>query len=163
VGKRSRKPPPSQGEPKKRLTGAERDEIARAGLTPLQPGERPTPVVVATVIAVVLAVSNIGLFLAGVEVQGQKPNLFGVLLFGALMLMAAWGMWNLRYWALIGFQALLAVTLVIAGLSLMVAGNVLALVLCLAVLALGGWLFWKLSRVMGRVRVPRPGDHARPQ
>ena len=163
MGKRSRKPPPAQGEPKKRLTGAERDEIARAGLTPLQPGERPTPVVVATVIAVVLAVSNIGLYLAGVEVQGQKPNLFGVLLFGALMLMAAWGMWNLRYWALIGFQALLAVTLVIAGLSLMVAGNVLALVLCLAVLALGGWLFWKLIRVMGRVRVPRPGDHARPQ
>ena len=163
MGKRSRKPPPSQGEPKKRLTGAERDEIARAGLTPLQPGERPTPVVVAAVIAVVLAVSNIGLYLAGVEVQGQKPNLFGVLLFGALMLMAAWGMWNLRYWALIGFQALLAVTLVIAGLSLMVAGNVLALVLCLAVLLLGGWLFWKLIRVMGRVRVPRPGDHARPQ
>lgn len=163
MGKRSRKPPPSQGEPKKRLTGAERDEIARAGLTPLQPGERPAPVVVATVIAVILAVSNIGLYLAGVEVQGQKPNLFGVLLFGALMLMAAWGMWNLRYWALIGFQALLAVTLVIAGLSLMVAGNVLALVLCLAVLALGGWLFWKLIRVMGRVRVPRPGDHARPQ
>ncbi len=163
MGKRSRKPPPSQGEPKKRLTGAERDEIARAGLTPLQPGERPTPVVVAAVIAVVLAVSNIGLYLAGVEVQGQKPNLFGVLLFGALMLMAAWGMWNLRYWALIGFQALLAVTLVIAGLSLMVAGNLLALVLCLAVLALGGWLFWKLIRIMGRVRVPRPGDHARPQ
>jgi uncharacterized membrane protein YqjE len=163
VGRRSRKPSPGQGEPKKRLTGAERDEIARAGLTPLQPGERPTPVVVAAVIAVVLAVSNIGLYLAGVEVQGQKPNLFGVLLFGALMLMAAWGMWNLRYWALIGFQALLAVTLVIAGLSLMVAGNVLALVLCLAVLLLGGWLFWKLIRVMGRVRVPRPGDHARPQ
>ena len=163
MGKRSRKPPPVQGEPKKRLTGAERDEIARAGLTPLEPGERPTPVVVASVVAVVLAVSNLGLFLAGVEVQGQKPNVFGVLLFGALMLVAAWGMWNLRYWALLGFQALLAVTLVIAGLSVMVAGNLLALVLCLAVLGLGGWLFWKLVRVLGRVKVPRPGDHARPQ
>lgn len=163
MGKRSRKPPPGQGEPKKRLTGAERDEIARAGLTPLEPGERPTPVVVATVVAVVLAVSNLGLFLAGVEVQGQKPNVFGVLLFGALMLVAAWGMWNLRYWALLGFQALLAVTLVIAGLSVMVAGNLLALILCLAVLGLGGWLFWKLVRVLGRVKVPRPGDHARPQ
>lgn len=163
MGKRSRKPPPGQGEPKKRLTGAERDEIARAGLTPLEPGERPTPVVVASVVAVVLAVSNLGLFLAGVEVQGQKPNVFGVLLFGALMLVAAWGMWNLRYWALLGFQALLAVTLVIAGLSVMVAGNLLALVLCLAVLGLGGWLFWKLVRVLGRVKVPRPGDHARPQ
>ncbi|MFM8884056.1 MAG: hypothetical protein ACKOQ0_07320 [Solirubrobacterales bacterium] len=163
MGKRSRKPPPGQGEPKKRLTGAERDEIARAGLTPLEPGERPTPVVVATVVAVVLAISNLGLFLAGVEVQGQKPNVFGVLLFGALMLVAAWGMWNLRYWALLGFQALLAVTLVIAGLSVMVAGNLLALILCLAVLGLGGWLFWKLVRVLGRVKVPRPGDHARPQ
>ncbi|MFM8560835.1 MAG: hypothetical protein ACKOB9_01905 [Solirubrobacterales bacterium] len=163
MGKRSRKPPPGQGEPKKRLTGAERDEIARAGLTPLEPGERPTPVVVASVVAVVLAVSNLGLFLAGVEVQGQKPNVFGVLLFGALMLVAAWGMWNLRYWALLGFQALLAVTLVIAGLSVMVAGNLLALILCLAVLGLGGWLFWKLVRVLGRVKVPRPGDHARPQ
>ena len=163
MGKRSRKPPPGQAEPKKRLTGAERDEIARAGLTPLEPGERPTPVVVASVVAVVLAVSNLGLFLAGVEVQGQKPNVFGVLLFGALMLVAAWGMWNLRYWALLGFQALLAVTLVIAGLSVMVAGNLLALILCLAVLGLGGWLFWKLVRVLGRVKVPRPGDHARPQ
>ncbi|MFM9022305.1 MAG: hypothetical protein ACKOK7_00905 [Solirubrobacterales bacterium] len=163
MGKRSRKPPPGQGEPKKRLTGAERDEIARAGLTPLEPGERPTPVVVASVVAVVLAVSNLGLFLAGVEVQGQKPKVFGVLLFGALMLVAAWGMWNLRYWALLGFQALLAVTLVIAGLSVMVAGNLLALILCLAVLGLGGWLFWKLVRVLGRVKVPRPGDHARPQ
>ncbi|MFM9139302.1 MAG: hypothetical protein ACKOTH_01885 [Solirubrobacterales bacterium] len=163
MGKRSRKPPPGQGEPKKRLTGAERDEIARAGLTPLEPGERPTPVVVATVVAVVLAISNLWLFLAGVEVQGQKPNVFGVLLFGALMLVAAWGMWNLRYWALLGFQALLAVTLVIAGLSVMVAGNLLALILCLAVLGLGGWLFWKLVRVLGRVKVPRPGDHARPQ
>jgi hypothetical protein len=163
VGKRSRKPPPDQAEPKKRLTGAERDEIARAGLTPLEPGERPTPVVVASVVAVVLAISNLGLFLAGVEVQGQKPNVFGVLLFGALMLVAAWGMWNLRYWALLGFQALLAVTLVFAGLSVMVAGNLLALILCLAVLGLGGWLFWKLVRVLGRVKVPRPGDHARPQ
>ncbi|MFM8762906.1 MAG: hypothetical protein ACKOFC_06565 [Solirubrobacterales bacterium] len=163
MGKRSRKPPPGQGEPKKRLTGAERDEIARAGLTPLEPGERPAPVVVASVLAVVLAISNLGLFLAGVEVQGQKPNVFGVLLFGALMLVAAWGMWNLRYWALLGFQALLAVTLVIAGLSVMVAGNLLALILCLAVLGLGGWLFWKLVRVLGRVKVPRPGDHARPQ
>lgn len=160
MGRRSRKPAPGQDEPKKRLTGAERDEIARAGLTPLEPGERPTPVVVASVVAVVLAVSNLGLFLAGVEVQGQKPNVFGVLLFGALMLVAAWGMWNLRYWALLGFQALLAVTLVIAGLSVMVAGNLLALLLCLSVLGLGGWLFWKLVRVLGRVKVPRPGDHA---
>lgn len=163
MGRRSRKPPPSEGEPKKRLSGAERDEIARAGLEPLAPGERPAPVVVAAVVSVLLAVANLGCFFAGVEVQGRQPNVFGVLLFGALMLVAAWGMWNLRYWALLGFQALLAVTLVIAGLSLMVAGNALAVVLCVAVLGLGGWLFWKLVRVLGRVKVPLPGDSASPQ
>lgn len=158
MGRRSRKPPPSAAEPKKRLSSAERDEIARAGLTPLEPGERPTAVVVASVVAVVLAVVNLGCFFAGVEVQGRQPNVAGVLVFGALMLAAAWGMWNLRYWALLGFQALLAVTLVIAGLSIMVAGNLLAVVVCLVVLGLGGWLFWKLVRVLGRVKVPRPGD-----
>lgn len=163
MGRRSRKPPPSQGAPKQRLTGEQRDEIARAKLEPIEPGERPVPVIVASAVAVVLAVANLGCFLAGVEVQGQRPNAFGVLLFGALMLTAAWGMWNLRYWALLGFQALLAVTLVIAGLSVMVAGNLLAVVLCLAVLGLGGWLFWKLVRVLGRVKVPRPGDRAEPQ
>ena len=163
MGRRSRKPPPSDGEPKKRLSGAERDEIARAGLKPLSPGERPVAVVVASVVAAVLAAANLGCFFAGVEVQGRQPNVIGVLLFGVLMLVAAWGMWNLRYWALLGFQALLAVTLVIAGLSLMVAGNVLAVVLCVAVLGLGGWLFWKLVRVLGRVKVPLPGDSASPQ
>ncbi len=163
MGRRSRKPPPSQEAPKQRLTGEQRDEIARAKLEPIEPGERPVPVIVASAVAVVLAVANLGCFLAGVEVQGQKPSAFGVLLFGALMLAAAWGMWNLRYWALLGFQALLAVTLVIAGLSVMVAGNLLAVVLCLAVLGLGGWLFWKLVRVLGRVKVPRPGDRAEPQ
>ena len=158
MGRRSRKPPPGQEPAKKRLTGAERDEIARAGLKPLEPGEHPGPVVVACVVSVVLAVANLGCFAAGVEVRGQRPNVFGVLLFGALMLAAAWGMWNLRYWALLGFQALLAVTLVIAGLSLLVAGNVLAVVLCVGVLVLGGWLFWKLVRVLGRVKVPLPGE-----
>jgi hypothetical protein len=63
-------------------------------------------------------------------------------------------MWTLRYWALLGFQALLAITLVIAGLSLMVAGNVLAVILCVVILLGGGWLFWKLIRVLGRVKVP---------
>lgn len=163
MGRRSRKPPPSAQEPKQRLSSAERDEIARAGLKPLAPGERPAPVVVASAVAVVLAVANLGCYFAGVEVQGTRPNFFGVLLFGVLMLAAAWGMWNLRYWALLGFQALLAVTLVIAGLSLMVAGNLLAVALCIAVLGLGGWLFWKLVRVLGRVKVPRPGDGTRTQ
>ena len=38
----------------------------------------------------------------------------------------------------------------------MVAGNVLAVILCVVILLAGGWLFWKLIRVLGRVKVPSP-------
>ena len=36
------------------------------------------------------------------------------------------GMWNQRYWAVLGFQSLLAITIVVAALSLLVASNVAA-------------------------------------
>ncbi|MBJ7243765.1 MAG: hypothetical protein JHD03_02975 [Solirubrobacteraceae bacterium] len=158
MGRRSRKQsltePGAQPAPKQRLSGAERDEIARAELRPLAPDERPLAVKISSGVAAALAVANVAFYFAGVEVKGQKPALVGVLLFAAVMLLAAWGMWNLRYWALLGFQALLAMTLVIAGLSLMVAGNVMAVILCVVILLGGGWLFWKLIRVLGRVKVP---------
>jgi cation transport ATPase len=158
MGRRSRKESLSetgaQAPPKQRLSSAERDEIARAELLPLKPGERPLAVTISSVLAAALAVANVAFYFAGVEVQGQEPALIGVLLFAAVMLLAAWGMWTLRYWALLGFQALLAMTLVIAGLSLMVAGNLLAVILCIVILLGGGWLFWKLIRVLGRVKVP---------
>ncbi|CAB4345322.1 unannotated protein [freshwater metagenome] len=158
MGRRSRKQsltePGAQAAPKKRLSSAERDAIARDELKPLGPGEKPLAVKISAGLAASLAVANVAFYFAGVEVQGQKPALLGVLLFAAVMLLAAWGMWTLRYWALLGFQALLAMTLVIAGLSLMVAGNVLAVILCIVILLGGGWLFWKLIRVLGRVKVP---------
>jgi hypothetical protein len=160
MGRRSRKQsltePGAQAAPKKRLSSAERDEIVRAELKPLTAGERPLPVKIAAILAASLALANVAFYFAGVEVRGQKPALLGVLIFAGLMLVAAWGMWTLRYWALLGFQALLAMTLVIAGLSLMVAGNLLAVILCVAILLAGGWLFWKLIRVLGRVKVPSP-------
>ena len=158
MGRRSRKrsltEPGAQAASKKRLSSAERDEIVRAELKPLTAGERPLPVKIAAILAASLALANVAFYFAGVEVRGQKPALLGVLIFAGLMLVAAWGMWTLRYWALLGFQALLAMTLVIAGLSLMVAGNLLAVILCVAILLAGGWLFWKLIRVLGRVKVP---------
>jgi hypothetical protein len=70
------------------------------------------------------------------------------------MLAAAWGMWNLKYWAVLGFQALLAVTIIIAALSLAVASNLAAVALCLAIVVPGSWLFWKLVRVLARLQMP---------
>ena len=133
----------------------ERNVALRAGLTPLAPGERPPALTVAAVLAAALAVVNVGALVFGVEVDGRRPSVLAVLLFGGLMLAAAWGLWQRRYWAVLAFEALLGVTLAFAGLSLMVASNVAALVLCVAILLGGGWLFWKLIRVMGRLQAPQ--------
>jgi hypothetical protein len=132
----------------------ERNEALRAGLTPLAPGERPLALTVAAVLATVLAAANLAALAFGAEVDGRRPAAVPVLIFGVLMLGAAWGLWHRRYWAVLGFEALLGITLAFAGLSLMVASNVAALVLCAGILLGGGWLFWKLIRVMGRLQAP---------
>jgi len=63
-------------------------------------------------------------------------------------------MWKARYWAVLGFQALLAFLVIVASLALMVASNVWAVLQCLAVVGFGGWLFWKLIRAMARIQLP---------
>jgi hypothetical protein len=72
-------------------------------------------------------------------------------------------MWHHRYWAVLGFEALLGITVAIAALSLLVASNLAAVALCVVTIGLGGWLFWKLVRVMARLQAPerRPRDAVR--
>jgi hypothetical protein len=66
-------------------------------------------------------------------------------------------MWHSRYWAVLGFQALLGLAILVFALLLAVASNVLAVVLCLAVIGPGGFLFWKLIRAMARIQMPTRG------
>jgi hypothetical protein len=134
--------------------GRARDEAVRAQLQPLAPGERPLAVTLAAVLAAVLAVLNLVLFAAGWEVRGQQPSTVGVVLFAGLMLAAAVGMWRCRYWAVLGFEALLGIALLWSSLSLLVAANVLAVLLCLGVIAVAGPLFWFLIRAMARIQLP---------
>jgi aspartokinase-like uncharacterized kinase len=46
------------------------------------------------------------------------------------------------------------VTIIIAALSLAVASNLTAVALCLVIVVPGGWLFWKLVRVLARLQMP---------
>ncbi len=143
-----------------RVRGEARNELIREGLEPLGPGERPPALVAAAVVALLLALANIAMYAAGYDLRGDEdPSLVGVLLFSAILLVAAVGLWTRRYWALLGFQCLLAITVVFAAASLAVASNLEAAVLCVTIIAAGGLLFWKLIRVMARVQMPRrPGD-----
>ena len=142
--------------------GEARNEEIRQSLEPLGPGERPGAVTIAAIVAVILLVANVALWLAGVEVSGREPNAGSVVLQGAVLLIAAVGMWQARYWAVLGFQALLGLSILLASLALLVASDVAEAVFCLAIIGLGGWLFWKLVRSLARIHMPecraRPSD-----
>ena len=163
MGQRSRKrrPPagsaPANAEPLRRgyARGRERDERIRAQLAPLGPGERPLPLRLAVTLAALLAISNVVLWAVGWEVRGEEDQgPAGVFFFAGLLALIAVGMWRRSYVAVLGFQALLALTVIFTFLSLMVASNVAAVVLCLAIIAVAGTLFWFLIRVMARIQLP---------
>ncbi len=133
----------------------ERDEAARASLEPLAPGERPGAVTVAAVVAAVLGLLLIVQVIA-VDDADLEPR--ALLLFAAVMFVAAAGMWKAQYWAVLGFEFFLGLTLVFAAVSLMFAANLLAVAYALVILGLTGTLFWKLVRAMARLQMPkRPG------
>ena len=132
----------------------EKDEAAREALVPLAPGERPWPVALSAVLAAVFAVANVILVLAGWEVNGRRPIASG-LIFAAVMLAAAAGMWRLKYWAVLGWQVLLALTFFGAMLSLLRAANLSAVILSVVVMALTGPLFWLMIRQMARIQMPK--------
>jgi hypothetical protein len=139
--------------------GRERDEAVRAALQPLAPGERPRAVTVAAILAAVLALGNVALLAAGWEVRGgddssRTETVAGTVLFAGLLLAAAVGMWRCRYWAVLGFEALLGIAIAFAALSLLVASNIAAVLLCLGIIAVAGPLFWFLIRAMARIQLP---------
>jgi uncharacterized membrane protein len=133
----------------------QRNAEVRAQLEPLAPGERPPALVAAAVVAALLGTANLVALIAGLDVEGKQPSVIGVLAFCAVMYLAAAGLWTARYWAVLGFEALLGIIVVFFSLFLLRASNVLAVVVCVPIIAIAGWLFWKLVRVMGRIQAPQ--------
>jgi hypothetical protein len=138
---------------RERRSSQQRTAEVRAQLRPLADGERPGAVTAGAIVAGVLAVLVVVGYASGARIGGEG-SLAGALVLAAILLVAAWGMWNVRYWAVLGFQALLAFQVLVAALSLLVASNAWAGILCLAVIGFGGWLFWKLIRAMARIQMP---------
>jgi hypothetical protein len=131
-----------------------RNAEARAKLEPLEEGERPTAVTVAAVLAAALVIANLALALAGYKIQGHKSSLPGAVVFTALLGVMAWGLWRARYWAVLGMEALLGITMLLFALALPFASNVRAVVVSLAVLIPSALLFWYLIRAMARIQMP---------
>jgi hypothetical protein len=156
VGSRSRK----RRSATPRVRGEVRDEQIRAELEPLAPGERPKAVTVAAITAALIGLANLVLLVAGYDVRGnEQPSAGGAIAFALVMFVAAGAMWQSRYWAVLGFECLLAVVVLYAGLSLLLAEDVMAVVLCLTLIISAGTLFWFLIRAMARIQMPeRPGS-----
>jgi hypothetical protein len=135
------------------LVRQQRELDARAALQPLGPDERPTPLLVAVAVALVLALGILVSVATVHDLSRHGGSLPGGVFLTVLLFGLAWGMYGRRYWAVLGFEALLAFQIIVTSLALIVAETWFAAGLCVLSIGLAGWLFWKLVRVMGRIQV----------
>lgn len=135
-----------------RVPRGERDELARAALSPLGEHEWPPALRVAIAVCLVLAAGVIAGAASVHDLSRHGGSLPGAALLAVVFVLLAQGMYRRRYWAVLSFEALLAFQIIVTSLALVVASTLLAAAVCLISVALGGWLFWKLVRVMGRLQ-----------
>jgi hypothetical protein len=135
--------------------GEERNQEAREALEPLEEGERPLVVTIGAVISALIVLSIVIGYLAGTEVNGEKPPFVQVLAPSLLLGLMAYGMWRARYWAVLGFQLILVFLIFSAvyGLALQAAtvGQILA---TLGLLAVTGTFFYFMVKAMARIQMP---------
>jgi hypothetical protein len=146
------------------VRGRAKDEAARAALVPLRPGERPTAVTVGAVAAGLLALANLVALVAGWDAgpgSGDRDGqaVAGSILVTGVLCVVAYGMWKGRYWAVLGMQTLLAITIIFASLGLVTATSVSAAGVLVVIVCAAGALFWFLVKAMARIQMPeRPGQ-----
>jgi hypothetical protein len=104
------------------------------------------------VVCSLLAVGVIVGALTVSDLKSRGGSVTAAVFIAVVLVVLARGMRVRRYWAVLGFEALLAFQVIVSSLALVVASTLLAAGLCLLTIGLGGWLFWKLIRVMGRIQ-----------
>jgi hypothetical protein len=130
---------------------------------PLREGERPAALLVAVAVCAALALAVIASAVTVHDLSRHGGSLPGALFIAAVLAALALGIYRRRYWAVLGFQALLAFQILVTSLALVVASTALAAAGCVLSVALAGWLFWKLVRVLSRIaagdrQAPRAGE-----
>jgi hypothetical protein len=144
----------------RRSRSEERNAAVRATLKPLEPGERPLAITIGAVLALLSGGLQLALFIFGVKlkVAGTHAKAGSTIVFGVMMFLCAGGMWFRKYWAVLGFMAILGITVSYFGLALIKASSLLGFAIAIAGVSIGGWLFWKLVRALSRIQMPEyPG------
>lgn len=152
----------------KRQAGAARIEAknraAREQLEPLAEDERPGVVTAAAVISGALALGTVLAYALGLEVgefddfgnqTGEsRPGIFPTVVSTAILGAMAYGLWRARYWAVLGFQTLLVLVIVVAALGLAQVTELWRALAFVAVLAVAGFLFYRMVKAMARIQMP---------
>ena len=160
MGRRSRRRDAlgSEADRPARLRGEARAEQIRASLEPLEEGQRPGAVTIAAILALVMAAANVVAAIAGADLRTDEnedsATTFTVISTG-LLLLAAGGMWRAKYWAVLGFQAILAFQVIVLAVALIRVEAWYYAVGVVVVIWLLGWLFWRLVRAMARIQMPQ--------
>jgi hypothetical protein len=137
----------------------ERNAEARAKLEPLEPGERPGAVTVGAIVAAVLAVIftvSAVLAVAGVDAGDREIKPAPVIAFAIVFWAMTVGLWQARYWAVLGFQTLLLLMILASAFGLVVVSSVLQAVGTTLLLLGSGALFYFMIRAMARIQMPSP-------
>jgi len=156
-GQRAGRPEAGRGDGRDARPPA-REEQARAELLPLGPGERPLSLLIAVGVCVLLAAAVLIGGLTIHDLTSHGGSLPGAIFLAGILALLALGMYRRRYLAVLGFEALLTFQIIVTSLALVVASTLAAAGGCLLAIGLGGWLFWKLVRVMGRLQAGERQD-----
>jgi hypothetical protein len=114
--------------------------------------ERPVALLVACAVALVCAIAVLVGAATVHDLSRHGGSIPAGIFIACVFFALAWGMHQRRYWAVLGFEALLAFQIIVTSLALIVADTLFAAGLCALSIGLAGWLFWKLVRVMGRIQ-----------
>jgi hypothetical protein len=147
------------GGARKLSRSAQKDREAREALEPLREGERPRAVtagaIVSGVLALVIWVSAALAAITDIDVRGSDPQAVPLALFAAVLTLMAYGMWRARYWAVLGFQALLVLVMLSSALGLIQVTTVLEAIGTLVLLSGSGVLFYLMVKALARIQMPQ--------
>jgi len=134
---------------------AQRNQEAREKLEPLAAGQRPTVVTVAAILCALVALSIVAGYAAGVKPNGETPRFAQVAAPALITGFLAWGMWRTRYWAVLGFQLVLAFLIFASFYGLALQAESLAGFLASGgLLVVSGVLFVLMVKAMARIQMP---------
>ena len=103
-----------------------------------------------------LAIGNFVAFLFSNDLEGQdeKRALVQVALIVVVLTAAAIGMWKAKYWAVLGFQTILGLQIIVYCLALTRVERWTTALLLIVIVGASGTLFWFLIRAMARIQMP---------